>query len=49
MPLGCSEGEVYRQVAFPLETGDMVVFYADGVTEARNSVDRMLATEARYG
>ncbi len=38
MPLGFSERESYRQVVFPLEAGDMVVFYSDGVTEARNTV-----------
>jgi len=38
MPLGFSEQESYRQVVFPLEAGDVVVFYSDGVTEARNAV-----------
>ena len=38
MPLGFSERERYRQVVFPLEAGDMVVFYSDGVTEARDTV-----------
>jgi sigma-B regulation protein RsbU (phosphoserine phosphatase) len=48
LPLGVSEQEVYRQVVFPLEAGDVVVFYSDGVTEARNAtgeffgVDRLL-------
>jgi anti-sigma B factor antagonist len=48
MPLGFSERERYRQVVFPLEAGDMVVFYSDGVTEARNiagaffGVDRLM-------
>jgi len=48
MPLGFSERESYRQVVFPLEVGDMVVFYSDGVTEARNTagaffgVDRLI-------
>ncbi len=37
MPLGFSEQESYRQVVFPLEAGDVVVFYSDGVTEARNA------------
>jgi serine/threonine protein phosphatase PrpC len=36
MPLGFSERESYRQVVLPLEAGDMVVLYSDGVTEARN-------------
>jgi serine phosphatase RsbU (regulator of sigma subunit)/anti-sigma regulatory factor (Ser/Thr protein kinase) len=48
MPLGFSEQESYRQAVFPLEAGDMVVFYSDGVTEARNTagaffgVDRLM-------
>jgi sigma-B regulation protein RsbU (phosphoserine phosphatase) len=48
MPLGFSEGESYRQVVIPLAAGDMVVFYSDGVTEARNAagaffgVDRLM-------
>ena len=37
MPLGFSAQEIYRQVVFPLEGGDVVVFYSDGVTEARNT------------
>jgi sigma-B regulation protein RsbU (phosphoserine phosphatase) len=48
MPLGFSEEEIYRQVAFPLAVGDTVVFYSDGVTETRNAagecfgVDRLV-------
>ena len=38
MPLGFSEDESSRQVTFPLAAGDMVVFYSDGVTEARDTV-----------
>jgi sigma-B regulation protein RsbU (phosphoserine phosphatase) len=38
MPLGFSERERYWRVVFPLEAGDMVVFYSDGVTEARDTV-----------
>ena len=48
MPLGFSARELYRQVVFPLEAGDVVVFYSDGITEARNAageffgVDRLI-------
>src|SRR5262249_109665 len=48
MPLGFSEQENYRQVAFPLAVGDVLIFYSDGLTEARNAegeffgVDRLL-------
>ena len=43
--MGFSEGELYRQVAFPLETGDMVVFYSDGVTEARNAAGALFGAD----
>ena len=46
VPLGFSERESHRQVVFPLEAGDMVVFYSDGVTEARNTVGALF--EVRY-
>ncbi|HEY6333927.1 MAG TPA: SpoIIE family protein phosphatase, partial [Blastocatellia bacterium] len=36
MPLGFSEGEVYRQFSVPFEKGDLFLFYSDGLTEARN-------------
>jgi sigma-B regulation protein RsbU (phosphoserine phosphatase) len=56
MPLGFSEHERYRQVSFPLADGDMVVFYSDGVTEARNAagdffgVERLMAViQQQYG
>lgn len=41
MPLGFSEGEVYKQFSLPVEPGDIFVFYSDGVTEARNEDDEM--------
>ncbi len=36
MPLGFSEEETYGPLSFPLEAGDMLFFYSDGITEARN-------------
>jgi anti-sigma regulatory factor (Ser/Thr protein kinase) len=48
MPLGFSAQEIYRQVVFPLSGGDILIFYSDGVTEARNTageffgVDRLI-------
>lgn len=36
VPLGFSEGEIYRQVSVPFEAGDVFFFYSDGVTEAQN-------------
>ena len=48
MLLRFSAGASYWQVVFPLAMGDMVVFYADGITEARHAagtffgVDRLM-------
>ncbi len=36
MPLGFTEQDVYKPVNAKIETGDMLFFYSDGVTEARN-------------
>jgi len=49
LPLGIREGEIYNQIAVPFESGDLLIFYSDGVTEARNAagelfgVDRLLS------
>ncbi|MGE3538389.1 MAG: SpoIIE family protein phosphatase [Candidatus Tectimicrobiota bacterium] len=45
MPLGFSEHERYQQVTFPLAAGDMLVFYSDGVTEARNAAGEFFGVE----
>lgn len=45
MPLGFSEHEHYQQVTFPLLAGDMLVFYSDGVTEARNATGECFGVE----
>ena len=48
LPLGVREGELYEQLAVSLEIGDLLVFFSDGVTEARNArgelfgIDRLL-------
>ncbi len=36
-PLGFSDLESYQQVSFPLAEDDVLVFYSDGLTEARNA------------
>ena len=36
LPLGIREDEIYRQISIPIEPGDLLVFYSDGITEARN-------------
>lgn len=36
IPLGVSEREIYKQVVVPVDAGDVLFFYSDGVTEAKN-------------
>ncbi len=45
MPLGFSDGEIYRQFSIPLEAGDVFLFYSDGITEARNPQGEMFGEE----
>jgi phosphoserine phosphatase RsbU/P len=45
MPLGFSECETYQQVSFSLAEGDLLVFYSDGLTEARNAVGDFFGVE----
>jgi sigma-B regulation protein RsbU (phosphoserine phosphatase) len=45
MPLGFSEHEIYQQVVFSLGVGDVLVFYSDGITEARNADGEFFGVE----
>ena len=36
MPLGFYEKEVYRQISGQFESGDLFLFYSDGLTESQN-------------
>ncbi|MFZ7110578.1 MAG: SpoIIE family protein phosphatase [Desulfatiglandales bacterium] len=45
MPLGFSEEETYAPLYFPLEAGDVLLFYSDGVTEARNPAGEFFGEE----
>ena len=36
MPQGMMAGIPYREVEFPLQSGDVVVFMTDGIIEARD-------------
>ncbi len=45
MPLGFSVSEVYAQVSQPFETGDVFLFYSDGVTEAQDAAGAQFGTE----
>lgn len=45
MPLGFSACETYQQVSFALAEGDLLVFYSDGLTEARNAAGDFFGVE----
>lgn len=42
LPLGVDDGTTYSQFAVELGRGDVVVFYTDALTEARDPADRLL-------
>lgn len=46
IPLGVMPDREYGQSDLPLNHGDMVVFYTDGVTEANNSKEELLGDKA---
>ncbi len=41
LPLGVREGEIYDQVAVAFEPGDLLFFFSDGITEARNGAGEL--------
>ena len=45
LPLGIKEGEIYDQISVPFEPGDLVLFYSDGITEARDAVRQLFGVE----
>jgi anti-sigma regulatory factor (Ser/Thr protein kinase) len=45
LPLGVIEGEIYDQISLPFEPGDALIFYSDGVTEARNSAGELFGID----
>ena len=45
LPLGVSEREIYEQIRVPLHTGDVLLFYSDGLTETRNSAGELFGIE----
>ena len=45
LPLGIREGEIYDQISVPFEPGDLLLFYSDGVTEARNAAGELFGVE----
>jgi sigma-B regulation protein RsbU (phosphoserine phosphatase) len=45
LPLGIMQEEDYRESVQPLQAGDQIVFYTDGITEAHNREGEMFGTE----
>ena len=45
LPLGVREGEIYDEVSASFEPGDLLLFYSDGITEARNSAGELFTPE----
>jgi sigma-B regulation protein RsbU (phosphoserine phosphatase) len=45
LPLGIREGEIYSQISVPFEPGDSLLFYSDGVTEARSSLRELFGMD----
>jgi sigma-B regulation protein RsbU (phosphoserine phosphatase) len=45
LPLGVSEREIYEQIRVPLEAGDVLLFYSDGLTETRNDAGELFGIE----
>jgi sigma-B regulation protein RsbU (phosphoserine phosphatase) len=44
LPLGIRAGEIYEQISVAFEPGDVLLFYSDGVTEARNAAGELFGT-----
>lgn len=45
VPLGVIEGEIFDQRSIPFATGDVFLFYSDGVTEARDEHGELFGAE----
>jgi anti-sigma regulatory factor (Ser/Thr protein kinase) len=45
LPLGIREGEIFDQISVPFEPGDVLLFFSDGVTEARNAAGELFGVE----
>jgi phosphoserine phosphatase RsbU/P len=45
LPLGVRVGESYEEFVQPLQIGDQIVFYTDGITEAHSADGRMFGVE----
>ncbi|MCD4824487.1 MAG: SpoIIE family protein phosphatase [Phycisphaerae bacterium] len=45
MPLGFTEWEVYHQISVSIAPGDVLLFYSDGLIEARNSASQAYGSD----
>jgi PAS domain S-box-containing protein len=45
LPLGVREGEIYNQITLSFTSGDVLLFYSDGVTEARSPVGELFGVD----
>ena len=45
LPLGVRPGEIYTQVSVAIEPGDLLLFFSDGITEARNKAGEFFTAE----
>jgi PAS domain S-box-containing protein len=44
LPLGVREDEIFEQFSMPFETGDLFLFYSDGITETRNRAGELFGS-----
>ena len=45
LPLGVREGEYYEQTSLRFEPGDLLFFFSDGITEARNPAGELFGAD----
>jgi sigma-B regulation protein RsbU (phosphoserine phosphatase) len=45
LPLGVREGEIYNQISVAFEPGDLLLFFSDGITEARNKAGELFGED----
>ena len=49
LPLGVREGEIYDQISVPLDSGDLLLLFSDGITDARNPAREVFGVERLKG
>lgn len=45
LPLGVRESEIYDQIFVPLDSGDLLLLFSDGITDARNPAREVFGVE----